>query len=257
MPSPRKERGGPGRAANRGRRVNPASPSQLETTIGPFTVPGRYLYRLTASDGQLSASDDVMVTVCNGDAGPVDVVLVMDNSGSMGTGNQEDPTGLLRFVRARTGAKTFLDFINPADDQVGDADPLRIDQWDDTRHLAGACSDSYQVNLIEHHRLDGEGNVTHGDPHDGTAPTPAKHPDAPLECVRYTRAFESNVCAEAVREPPDRLRRIDRRCIHGLVAELSRLSQTRPPPHDDEMLRGESHLAHQVTGHQDGAALGG
>jgi RHS repeat-associated protein len=98
--------------------VNPASPSQLETIVGPFTQSGRYLYRLTASDGQLSASDEVMVTVCNGDAGPVDVVLIMDNSSSMGTGGQEDPNGIPRFVRARTAAKTFLDFINPAADQV-------------------------------------------------------------------------------------------------------------------------------------------
>src|SRR5438552_4172924 len=136
-------------------------------------------------------------------------------------------------------------------DQVGDPDPLRLDQRNDPRHLAGACADSYQVYLLEHHRLDGEGNVTHGDPHDGTAPTPAKHPDAPLECVRYTRAFESNVCAEAVREPPDRLRRIDRRCIHGLVAELSRLSQTRPPPHDDDASGSHSTraLRHQESHH--------
>src|SRR4029077_8233807 len=42
-------------------RVNPASPSQLETTLGAFTVPGGSRYRLSASDGQLSASDDVLV----------------------------------------------------------------------------------------------------------------------------------------------------------------------------------------------------
>jgi RHS repeat-associated protein len=92
--------------------------TEFQASVGPFTQPGRYSYQLTGSDGQLSASDTINVTVCNGTPGPVDVVLVMDDSGSMSSIDPEDPTSTPRFMRARAAARTFLDFINQGSDQV-------------------------------------------------------------------------------------------------------------------------------------------
>ncbi|HWQ92754.1 MAG TPA: VWA domain-containing protein, partial [Clostridia bacterium] len=97
-------------------RVAPAAPSTLTTPVGPFPAAGRYIYELSVTDGELSASERVSVTVCNGEPGPVDVVLVMDNSGSMVT--YDNGAAYQRFVRSRTAAQTFLDFINQAADQV-------------------------------------------------------------------------------------------------------------------------------------------
>jgi RHS repeat-associated protein len=81
-------------------------------TAATFTQTGTYVLRLTANDSQYEASDDVTVTAdCPGQLQHLDVVLVLDRSGSMAG---------QRLTDAKSAAKTFVDFMLLAEgDQVG------------------------------------------------------------------------------------------------------------------------------------------
>jgi RHS repeat-associated protein len=81
-------------------------------TAATFAQTGTYVLRLTANDSQYEASDDVTVTAdCPGSLQHLDVVLVLDRSGSMSGQALAD---------AKTAAKTFVDFMLLAEgDQVG------------------------------------------------------------------------------------------------------------------------------------------
>ena len=89
--------------------ANPSLPSSTVT----FTAPGQYTLTLTADDHSATpaepVSDSVIITVCQGPAGPVDVALIIDRSGSMSGNAIED---------AKTAAINFVDRLNPALDQI-------------------------------------------------------------------------------------------------------------------------------------------
>ncbi len=86
---------------------DPSSP----VTTATFTEQGTYVLRLTADDSQFEVSDDVQVSVgCSGSTKPLDVVLVIDESGSMAGSRLGD---------AVTAARSFIDNLDLTVDQVG------------------------------------------------------------------------------------------------------------------------------------------
>lgn len=80
-------------------------------TTATFTAQGSYVLRLTASDTQFTASDDVEITVGCADAtNRMDVMLVIDDSPSMIGKPLAD---------AKAAAKSFIDNLDLTVDQVG------------------------------------------------------------------------------------------------------------------------------------------
>jgi len=90
----------------------------LSTTANGFTVPGLYVFRLTAADSgsavcdgsnARAVCDSVTITACDQAATPVDVMLLFDVSGSM-----DDLV-----PKVRVAAKTFVDLLADQSDQIG------------------------------------------------------------------------------------------------------------------------------------------
>jgi hypothetical protein len=93
-------------------------------TTAVFGAQGTYVLRLTASDGQFTASDDVTVTVaCAANTAKLDVMLLIDRSGSY-VGQP--------LLDAKAAAKAFVDRLQlSTNDQVGVVsfgDPATTDQ---------------------------------------------------------------------------------------------------------------------------------
>lgn len=85
-------------------------PSDLNPKVF-FEIPGHYVLRLTANDGQYTASDEISVNVCGVRELPLDVFFVIDDSGSMSE----------VLVSAKQAIKNLLEQLRFNDGESSDA----------------------------------------------------------------------------------------------------------------------------------------
>jgi RHS repeat-associated protein len=98
------------------------SAASAPATVAAFSAPGTYVLRLSASDSQLSASDDVTVTVSPGNQAPAvnagpDQTITLPAAASLGGVITDDglpPGGSVSSSWAKVSGPGSVAFINPA-----------------------------------------------------------------------------------------------------------------------------------------------